>query len=668
VKKRTVAFLLVIARRLLPARTKRLLKRIWDPNQNLSGPETLLLRETKKPRAVRRGAVPPATSFDIICFPVFDWTFRYQRPQHLMAELGLRGHRVFYLNPLRGRERRKLDVETVAPNVWQIDLPHRADLDRFEGGWSEASIAQLLAGVARVRREFDITCAVIVAQLPSWAEVAMRTSRACQWPIVYDCMDDWPSFLGVHERLADEERQLASAARAITVSSDGLAAKWPQATVLKNAGDYERFATAKPAGLLASARKPVIGYYGAIAEWFDAALVRDVARSRPDYTFVLIGDVANQDAARLSALANVRLLGEKPYELMPSYLAEFDVCLIPFRISPLTLATDPVKLYEYFSQGKPVVATPLPELRRHQPLVTLSADAASFAASIDAALHESPELRARRIEAAGANTWRDRARMLEETCRAASPLVSIIVVTYNNVAYTRLCLESVLENTHAPRFEVIVVDNASSDETRDYLSKLEGIRVILNDRNEGFARANNQGIAASKGDFVVLLNNDTVVPPGWSCRLLRHAANAEVGLVVSVTNWSGNESRIEVDYRELADMESFASRRAAEHDGERFDIGVAAMYCVGMRRDVFERVGPLDERFTTGMFEDDDYSRRVRDAGLRVVCAEDAFVHHFGKASFKKLSESEYSDLFERNKRLYEEKWGTAWVPHKDRR
>jgi GT2 family glycosyltransferase len=300
--------------------------------------------------------------------------------------------------------------------------------------------------------------------------------------------------------------------------------------------------------------------------------------------------------------------------------------------------------------------------------VAIAADAAAFAAAIDRSLYENdPDLRTRRIEVAGANTWRDRGKMLEEVCRSTSPLVSVVIVTYNNVEYTRLCIESVLRNTHTPRYEVIVVDNASSDATREYLQQVPDVRVILNDRNEGFARANNQGIAASTGRFVILLNNDTVVPPGWSCRLLRHLVEPAVGLVVSVTNWSGNESRIDVPYRDLDELDAFAARRAAEHDGERFDIAVAAMYCVAMRRDVFDRVGPLDERFTIGMFEDDDYSQRIRDAGLRVVCAEDAFVHHFGQASFKKLSQTEYFSLFERNKRLFEDKWGREWQPHKDR-
>jgi GT2 family glycosyltransferase len=471
--------------------------------------------------------------------------------------------------------------------------------------------------------------------------------------------------------LREEEKRLAAAARAITVSSESLLRKWSGregVTLLRNAADYEHFATPRSESRLLDVPRPVIGYYGAIAEWFDAALVRDVAKSRPDYSFVLIGDALDPEAAALRELSNVVLPGEKPYQLMPAYLAGFDVCMIPFQITPLTAATDPVKLYEYFSQGKPVVATLLPELRRHEPLVALAGDAMSFAAAIDRALHEDPELRARRVEVAGANTWRDRGKALEEVCREASPLVSIIVVTYDNVEYTRLCLESVLRNTHAPRFEVIVVDNASSDSTREYLVSLGPVvRVLLNERNEGFARANNQGIAASSGDFLILLNNDTVVPPGWSCRLVRHLGAPAAGLVVSVTNFSGNESRIEVTYRDLEEMETFASRRAVERDGERFDLPVAAMYCVGMRRDVFERVGPLDERFTIGMFEDDDYSQRVRDAGLRVLCAEDAFVHHFGQASFKKLGQSEYFDLFERNRKLFEEKWGRPWLPHKER-
>jgi len=91
------------------------------------------------------------------------------------------------------------------------------------------------------------------------------------------------------------------------------------------------------------------------------------------------------------------------------------------------------------------------------------------------------------------------------------------------------------------------------------------------------------------------------------------------------------------------------------------------MFCVALRRDVLARVGLLDERFGVGMFEDDDYARRVRGLGYRLVCAEDVFVHHFGRSSIKGLDTTVYDTLFERNRVLYERKWQTVWERHRVR-
>ncbi|HUF17881.1 MAG TPA: glycosyltransferase family 2 protein, partial [Thermoanaerobaculia bacterium] len=283
-----------------------------------------------------------------------------------------------------------------------------------------------------------------------------------------------------------------------------------------------------------------------------------------------------------------------------------------------------------------------------------------------------PALAENRIALARQNTWKNRLESIREGIQRAHPKASIVIVTYNNLHYNKLCLGSVLRNTLYPHFEVIVVDNASADGTADYLRDLEReneqVRVILNQENFGFARANNQGLAIASGERLVLLNNDTVVPNGWLTRLLRHVEKHEIGLVNSVTNFSGNESKVSVTYKDLGGMEKFAEDYTSEHDGKFFDIKVAAMYCVAMRRDAFEVVGPLDEQFGMGMFEDDDYSHRMRLAGYRVVCAEDAFVHHFGQASFKKLSQSEYQAIWDRNQKIYEEKWGTTWEAHRNRK
>src|SRR6266436_8741108 len=99
-----------------------------------------------------------------------------------------------------------------------------------------------------------------------------------------------------------------------------------------------------------------------------------VARKRPNYSFVLLGGVFDTDISELSRLPNIRLLGQQPYETMPQYLYHFDACLIPFKTIDTTAATDPVKVYEYLSAGKPVVSVALPELEQFHQLLYIAKD------------------------------------------------------------------------------------------------------------------------------------------------------------------------------------------------------------------------------------------------------------------------------------------------------
>jgi GT2 family glycosyltransferase len=256
---------------------------------------------------------------------------------------------------------------------------------------------------------------------------------------------------------------------------------------------------------------------------------------------------------------------------------------------------------------------------------------------------------------------------------SCTPRASIVVVTLNNLVYNKLCLRSILANTDHPSYEVIAVDNGSSDGTRDCLADLVGrhqhVRLLANPSNRGFAAATNQGLASARGNILVLLNNDTLVPRGWLTGLARHLEDPGVGLVGPVTNRSGNEAQIEAPYETYGEFEKFAHDHARQHEGQGFEIRTATMFCTALRRDVYERVGPLDERFEIGLFEDEDYSIRVRAAGYRVICAEDVFLHHFGQASIGKLAATgEYGELFHRNRRRWEEKWRACWTPHQHRR
>ncbi len=245
---------------------------------------------------------------------------------------------------------------------------------------------------------------------------------------------------------------------------------------------------------------------------------------------------------------------------------------------------------------------------------------------------------------------------------------SIIILTRNGLEYTRQCLESVFAKTTYPEIEIIVVDNASQDGTVEYLEETSSHRsnfhILLNKENHGFARSNNQGASAATGEYLVFLNNDTVVTHGWLTRLVEYLQDSSIGMIGPVTNSASNESKIRVSYESIDDLDHFAQEYTQSHYGESFEIRTLAFFCVALRAERYRDIGPLDERFGLGMFEDDDYAIRMKNAGFKVVCAEDVFVHHWGGASFLKLDPYQYWLLFKENRRKFEEKWKINWQPH----
>jgi GT2 family glycosyltransferase len=250
---------------------------------------------------------------------------------------------------------------------------------------------------------------------------------------------------------------------------------------------------------------------------------------------------------------------------------------------------------------------------------------------------------------------------------AAFPRVSVIIVAYAELELVRACLASIARNTAWPALELIVVENGDArDRSRFLRERAERgeLRLLKNAENAGFARATNQGIRAAGGEYALLLNDDTVVAPGWLSRLIGHLEqDPKLALVCPTTNEIGNLARVDASYRTLEEMEVFALRRSFAHVGERAELDTAALFCALLRRETFDQVGLLDECFEVGMFEDDDLSRRIRARGSQLAVARDAFVHHVGQASFGRLDDRRYLEIWERNRRRFEQKWRTSWSP-----
>jgi GT2 family glycosyltransferase/polysaccharide pyruvyl transferase WcaK-like protein len=612
--------------------------------------------------------------YDVIFFSIINWDFRFQRPQQIASRFAKNGHRVFYLS-VDLKKQTSYTERPIAENVYEITLPFKENTPIYNANLKEALEITTYA-LEDLFKDFRIKESIAFVEFPLWYPLVEWLRGQYGAKVIFDCLDEFSGFGNVKadiERI--EEMLLKSSDFCITTSvrlHEKLKNKCKNIAVVRNATEFEHFHRLPENDVLKDIKRPIIGYYGAIAEWFDTDTVEHIAIQKPDWNIVLIGHTFGSDIGRLKKYKNIYLLGEKPYAELPKYLYWFDVCIIPFKINELTLSTNPVKFYEFISSGKPVVSSKLPELLPYAEFLYLSEGKEEFLKNIEVALKENDEdLISRRVELARENDWESRFNEVQNYIQSTYPMVSIIIVTFNNLDYTKLCIESIYEKTAYPNFEVIVVDNASTDGTRDYLLELKdghsNVKVILNEENLSFARANNMGIKASDGEYIILLNNDTVVTGGWISGLIKYFKDPSVGMAGPVTNSIGNEAKIDVDYRDLSEMDRFAEKYTTKHRGVSFGISVLALYCAVLSRKAIDRVGLLDEQFLIGMFEDDDYALRLKKEGFKQICIEDVFIHHFGGATLSRLQPNEYQRIFEENKRRYEQKWGIDWQPHKYR-
>lgn len=236
---------------------------------------------------------------------------------------------------------------------------------------------------------------------------------------------------------------------------------------------------------------------------------------------------------------------------------------------------------------------------------------------------------------------------------------SIIILTYNNLDYTKLCVDSIRKYNGSEDCEIIIIDNASKDGTAQWLKQQKDIKYIINNENKGFPAGCNQGIEiAEKDNDIFLLNNDTVIMPNSIFNLrMGLYSDSEIGATGAVSNSVSYYQQINEQYNDFNGYMKFALRNNITNSlkyEERVKLVGFAMF---IKRNVLDKVGMLDERFTPGNFEDDDLSLRIIREGYKLLLCKDSYVHHFGSVSFKEKPQ-QYNELLRVNSNKFKEKWG----------
>ncbi len=339
----------------------------------------------------------PETRDTFVFVPSVEWAvWLFQRPQQLATALAKEGALVFYMEPAHSTI--PVGFSPLADNLYLARVP--------------TEIFQLL------KRPKVFVQAWNREHLAGFHDPF----------IIYDYIDDLEVFPFDQAHLRKAHVDFIRTAPIVLASSDQLYAEvagiGPRSLLCPNGVDYGHFAAVRDQTEVAlpddlrpvvGKGKPTVIYYGAMARWLDYELIEQVARRRPDFSFVLIGPDWDKSLARSTVLgrSNVLWLGPKPYSQLPFYLHHVDVTMIPFRLTKLTHCVSPLKMFEYMASGRPVVATPTRECMRYGGVLTAT-DYKDFSAKLDLALQlkNDREYLALIDLVARENSWQERAQQI----------------------------------------------------------------------------------------------------------------------------------------------------------------------------------------------------------------------------------------------------------------
>jgi len=230
-------------------------------------------------------------------------------------------------------------------------------------------------------------------------------------------------------------------------------------------------------------------------------------------------------------------------------------------------------------------------------------------------------------------------------------------------------IDSVQRFTNIP-YQLILVDNGSTDGTREYIKTIEGAKVILNNENLGYGGGMNVGLKSilnEQWEYVLFFNNDVIVTPGWLERLVFYINMPEdkcyispIGMVGPVSNYVGGRQCVQTGLSTdptLDNVLEYAEKHYKQYHGQIVEVSTVVGLCLLCKREVVEKIGMFDEQFFPGMWEDNDLCRRSRIAGYKHIIATDVFIYHYGSKTITANGIDKGREMFETNKKRYYDKW-----------
>jgi len=401
-------------------------------------------------------------------------------------------------------------------------------------------------------------------------------------------------------------------------------------------------------------------YYGSLwGEWFDWNLVNGIAKKFPTYSILLIGEYKNLGPKVTNVPENVHFLGIKKQSDLPAYLCYSDFALLPFKVDQIGETVSPLKIFEYLAMGKAVLSTKLPEVVKY-PNIIAGNTVEEWAAGIK-------EFKSVDVDASmkfvGENNWFCRCTDILLSTGTISKKVdkqfykniSVVILNYNNMNCIFECIDSLLRYGDRYKYEIIVVDNNSTDGSYEKLKKeySDKIKLIRNEKN-GCSSGRNLGINAASHEFIMMLDSDQFALNNYwlDCHLYIMQKYSKtvgaIGWAAGFVRTSKHGTAPIVDYYPYRYMPANGLYRTNIHY-----LGSGGMFA---KVAVLKKAGLFDEIYDPTCYEDTDLSFAIRNLKYNIAYSPYLGVYHIPHQTTKN-GEIDHNSMLDEHEQIFLNKW-----------